>query len=113
MPGAGVDVDSIVANVGIRIRRVPVPWSRWGLKEIVANPEKVDDVLPIERNHRTNTGMDEQVIAAADPWHEAFQEERVCTRESLEGLAMEIASRCRVRRRMHAIGGQRRRASKL
>src|SRR5215468_5736581 len=117
MPGAGVDIDAVVAHVWMRNRRMPVNDQLAvvmpGVKEVVTYPEEVGDDLPIERNHRTNTGMHEQVIAAANPRQEAFQEEHVCTRQSPAKLAVEIVGRCRVRLRTHAVGGKRWHAPKL
>ncbi len=69
-PSSGVDVDPVLLDVGMRHRRmamndkVSVVLRR--VEKLMANPEQIVEVLPLDRNARANPGMDEQEVSAAE-----------------------------------------------
>ena len=67
--GAGVDVDSIRADVGMRNRCVAVDDQfaviKIRVEKFAADPEQVVKLLSFEGNAGTNAGMNEQQIAAS------------------------------------------------
>ena len=71
LPRAGIDVDAVVAKIGMRNWCVPMNNAlavmMCRVEELAADPEQVMHRLPIERDTWANARMHEQVIAAADP----------------------------------------------
>ena len=80
-PRAGVDVDSIMPDIGMRHRRVTVNHKLSmvprGVEELVADPEQVVEILPLDRNGWANTSMYEQEISAAKTRAETLQQQFV------------------------------------
>src|SRR5260370_17030864 len=67
-PRSGVDVDSVMPDIGMRHRRMPVndnhPVVPHRVKEISTNPEQILEILLFDRDAGANTGVNKQEISA-------------------------------------------------
>src|SRR5258708_11880385 len=66
-PRSGVDVDSVMPDIGMRHRRMAVndnhPVVLHRVEEIVTNPEQIMEVLLLDRDAGANTGVNKQEIS--------------------------------------------------
>lgn len=78
---AGVDVDSIRADVGMRNRCVAVNDQSAVIEprveKLAADPDQIMELLSFERNAWTDSGMNEQQASATKPGFQALQEQQV------------------------------------
>src|SRR5260370_36143950 len=67
-PRSGVDVDSVMPDIGMRHRRMAVndnhPVVLHRVEEIVTNPEQILEILLFDRDAGANTGVNKQEISA-------------------------------------------------
>src|SRR5580658_9215029 len=83
-PRSGIDVHSVLPDVGMWHRRMAVD-DEFAMvlrraEKFITNPHQVVEVLLPDGNARANAGMHEQEIAAAEAVAEALQENLVRTR---------------------------------
>ena len=88
--GAGVDVNSIGAEIGFAGRRVPVNYHLAEIllvqEEIISNPEQIPLKLCLQRNARPNAGVGEKKIPTGE------RKRRPCKkRRWLSGMACSSA----------------------
>ena len=80
-PRSGVDVDSVLPDIGMRHWRVAVNDEftvvLCRVEKLMTNPEQIVVVLLLDRDVRANAGMHEQEISAAKAVAEALQEQLV------------------------------------
>ena len=93
-PRTSIDVDSVAPDIRMRHRRVTVHNESFvvsrRVEELVANPDQIVEILSLDRDVRTNAGVNEQEIAAAELIAQALHEQFVCTRKGVEKAAMQI-----------------------
>src|SRR5205085_1483560 len=93
-PRTRVDVHPVPFDLRMSHRGVAMndvfSMVRGGVKEFTTYPEQVVEVLPIDRNAGTNSGMHEQKIAAAEAVAQALQEHFVRAREDVPKAAMGV-----------------------
>ena len=94
MPRAGVDIDSIVTNVGMRDRRVAVN-DKFSvvvcrIQKFVTDPKQIRAILLINRDVGTDAGVDEQEIATMKTVLETLQEQFVRVGKQLAKATMQI-----------------------
>ena len=110
LPGAGVDVDSVVTDIGMRNRRMAVHNESsvilHRVEELVTNPDQVFGVLLIEWNVRTNTGVDEKEISARKMIAQTLQEQFVRAGEGVQKTTMQVELGFGSVAREHPIGGK-------
>src|SRR5439155_20414351 len=95
-PRAGIDIDSIVFDVRMRHRRVTVNDESFviarGVEELITNPDQIVNVLLLDRDVRTNAGVNEQEFAATELIAQALHEQFVGTRKRIAKAAVQIES---------------------
>ena len=89
------------------------PWSVVEFQELVTNPYQVVGVLPVDRDIRTNAGVNEQEISAAELIAQALHEQFVSARKDAEKAAMQIAGGLGSVAQLDAIGRERLHAAQL
>jgi hypothetical protein len=106
-PRAGVDVDSIMPDIGMWHRRMAVNDKLsvvpCRVEELVADPEQVVEILPLDRNGWANTGMYEQEISAAKTRAETLQQQFVRARKGIPKAAVQFGFD-HPRARLNAVG---------
>lgn len=117
LPCAGVDVDSIVSDIGVRHRCVTVHDEvsvvLRGVEELLSYPDQVVGILMIDGNVRTNARVNEQKIAAAELISQALHEQFVRTRKGVEKAAMQVGGGFGSVVQLDAIGRERLHAAQL
>src|SRR3979409_2661637 len=70
-PRPGVDVDSVMPDIGMWHRRMAVDDKHsvvlCRVEELVTNPEQILEILLLDRDAGANTGMYKQEISAKKP----------------------------------------------
>src|SRR5712664_2494020 len=93
-PRPGVDVDSVMPDIGMWHRRMAVNDEHsvvlYRVEELVTNPEQILESLLLDRDARANTGMYKQEIAAIKTIVETLQEQFVCTRKGAAKAAVQL-----------------------
>src|SRR5690242_6227475 len=111
---AGIDADAVALHIGPRGDGVAVHDDlavlRLGLEKLVANPQQIFFDLLLERNARTNAGVNEEVVAFAMRQGQARHEAAVALGQALGEVALDadqVLAPRRVRR-AHAVAQERR-----
>jgi len=77
------------------------------VEELVANPDKIVNILLLDRHVRPNAGVYEQEIAATELVAQASHDQFVLTRKRIEKAAMQIGSGFCVIAQLNTIGCKR------
>src|SRR2546423_119116 len=109
LPRAGVDVDAVEPDIGMRHWCVSmhdefaVVFIR--VEKLVANPDEIVGILALDRNAGADAGVHEQKVSAAVTVVQALQEQFVGPREYRDKAAAQLSGGFAVAR-MNAVGGQ-------